>query len=391
MTHSLHKQSGNISFQKSDAPIIVVARSARILVESLQRGGIETIAVDEYGDLDTRIGATRFFLIDTLSPDTVVSTIESLGFTEKPSVIYGSGVDNNPELLAQLRARYKVLGNSAQTVKQVRDPRLFFKLLDDLEISYPPVSFDSPLGCNWLVKRYDQEGGLGICPVKFMDKDDVDDQCYFQQQLDGVPFSVLFLANGKSSSIIGLHTQWFVGEDIHSPYLFQGLVNRFDVSDEQLTLIEHWVDSIVSATGLQGLNSLDCLNVNGDIVVLEINPRPSASVALYDADYPTGLLEQHINSFNDVAWTEAISQNQVRGNWIVYAPCDFRIAEGVDWPCWVSDIPVAGNEFKCGEPICTLNATAASIASVKQSLAQRSIQVADLLGCPNSSFEISMN
>lgn len=386
MTHSLHKQSGNLSFQKPDTPIIVVARSARILVESLQRGGIETIAVDEYGDLDTQIAATRFFLIDTLSPDTVVSTIESLDFTEKPSVIYASGVDNNLALLEQLQARYKVLGNSAQTVKQVRKPRLFFKLLDDLNISYPPVSFDSPLACNWLVKRYDQEGGLGICPVKFMDKGDVDDRCYFQQKLDGVPFSVLFLANGKSSSIIGLNSQWFVDEDVRRPYLFQGLVNRFDVSDEHLTLIDYWVDSIVTATGLRGLNSMDCMNVNGDVVVLEVNPRPSASVALYDAEYPTGLLEQHINSFNAVAWTEAISRNQVRGNWIVYAPCDLIIAEGVDWPCWVSDRPTAGNVIKCGKPICTLNASAASIADVKQSLAERCTQVSDLLGCSNSSF-----
>lgn len=350
-----------------------------MLVESAQRGGLEVIALDQFGDADTRAAARHFCLIDDWSTEAVITSVEAFELPQQPVVIYGTGIDNNPGLLEQLQQRYQLLGNSAQTVALVRDPRLFFSLLDDLKIAYPSTSFDSPAGQDWLLKRNDLEGGLGVNPVQFVDQSTVDPGCYFQQQLDGKPFSVLFLANGVISRIVGFNMHWVVANYCRQPYLFQGLANRYDLSEQLQGLIETWVSSIVAATGLQGLNSMDCLDVDGSIVVLEINPRPSASVALYDLDYAHGLLAEHINCFNAEKWNDPFPQSQVRGSWVVYAPADLRIHKELDWPVWVSDRPEIHSEFNDGDPVCTLTASAVSVAQLKHQLMQRCAKISDLL------------
>ena len=360
-------------------PLIVIAKSARMLVESAQSGGLEVIALDQFGDMDTRAAARQFCLIDDWSSEAVIADIEALDLQQQPVVIYGTGVDNNPELLEQLQQRYQLLGNSAQTVARVRDPRLFFSLLDDLEIAYPLTRFDSPAGDDFLQKRSDLEGGLGVRPVRFANENIVDGGCYFQQQQDGVPFSVLFLANGSISRIVGYNMHWVVANHPWQPYLFQGLANRYALSDKLQELIETWVSSIVAETGLQGLNNMDCLNVDGNIVVLEINPRPSASVALYDLDYTHGLLAEHIKCFNSDKWNNPLPQSQFRGSWVVYASADLRIGKKLDWPLWVSDRPEIHNEFNDGDPVCTLQASAVSVAQLKLQLMQRCTEISDLL------------
>ncbi len=358
-----------------------------MLVESANRGGFDVTAFDQFGDSDTRERAAHFCLLDDLSTNTIISSIESLDLEQRPFVVYASGVDNNPDLLQQLQQRYQLLGNLAQSVHQVRDPQLFFRLLDDLNIAYPSVSFNSPIGHNCLLKRADMEGGLGVSYTIFGSENDLDAGCYFQQEVDGLPFSVLFLADGKSSRIVGFNTQWVVADNPSQPYLFQGMANRYDLSDHNQQLIEAWVASIVAATGLQGLNSMDCLDVDGELFVLEINPRPSASVALYDLDYARGLLTEHMNSFTGEAWNDALYQNQVRGAWVVYAPADLRISEYLKWPPWVSDRPVINSVFNCGEPLCTLQASAGTVTLVKQKLMQRCAMMTNLLLDSNCKVE----
>jgi predicted ATP-grasp superfamily ATP-dependent carboligase len=279
----------------------------------------------------------------------------------------------------------------AQSVHQVRDPQLFFRLLDDLNIAYPSVSFNSPIGHNCLLKRADMEGGLGVSCTIFGSENDLDAGCYFQQKVDGLPFSVLFLADGKSSRIVGFNTQWVVADNPSQPYLFQGMANRYDLSDQNQRLIEKWITSIVVETGLQGLNSIDCLDVDGELFVLEINPRPSASVTLYDLDYAHGLLAEHINCFTGEAWSDAQKQGQVRGMWVVYAPADLQIHKHLKWPPWVSDRPVINSVFNCGEPLCTLQASADTVTLVKHKLMQRCAMITNLLLDSSRKFESSMS
>jgi predicted ATP-grasp superfamily ATP-dependent carboligase len=374
----LHKCAEISSVLNLKTPLIVIAKSARFVAESLWRAGIEIIVFDQYGDLDTRAISTQFCLIDELTDDEVIASIQLMDL-QQSAVVYASGVENNLDLLGQLQDRYQLFGNSVRTVRQVRDPQLFFKLLDQLNISYPAVSQCLPSELGWLLKRNDQEGGMGVSPARLMDECYLHAGSYFQQRLDGEAFSVLFLADGQSSRIVGFNSQWVVDNNVLCPYLFQGIASRFDLSDLHQRLIATWVSGIVNATGLQGLNSMDCLKVDDEIMVLEVNPRPSASVALYDLNYTHGLLVEHIKCFTGERWSNPINTIQVRGHWVVYAPVDLRITESLNWPSWVSDRPAINSIINCGDPVCTLQASAESVNEVKQILMQRSELITNCL------------
>jgi len=342
-----------------------------MLAESLCRAGIKAIVIDQFGDLDTRDYAARLSVVNELSADVVLAVVHALKSGKKPSVIYGSGVDNNPELLKQFALDCHLLGNHAEVVGSVRDPRMFFSLLDRLDIVYPATCFYRPQGRRWLFKQTDTEGGLGITPANLCDQAGADESGYFQQQLDGEPFSVLFLANGFDCCVIGLNSQWIVKQNASRPYVFKGVINRFELSDDNLLLINKWIRRIVSVTGLRGLNSLDCLVVDNQIFVLELNPRPGASIALYDDVYPGGLVRQHIASFGNGTLVNPIEPEHVSGSWIVFASDAWRIDALIKWPSWVVDRPVAGTVFRQGEPVCSVKATAGSVVQVQQQLIER--------------------
>ena len=57
-------------------------------------------------------------------------------------------------------------------------------------------------------------------------------------------------------------------------------------------MITGWLKQLVPVFALKGLNSLDFIHADDCSYVLEINPRPSASMQLYDED----LLNRHIQA-----------------------------------------------------------------------------------------------
>ena len=75
-------------------------------------------------------------------------------------------------------------------------------------------------------------------------------------------------------------------------FIFSGIINSCDLLSEQKERITDWLKKLVPVFALKGLNSLDFIQAGDKSLVLEINPRPSASMQLYDAD----LFNRHIKA-----------------------------------------------------------------------------------------------
>ncbi len=370
---SADNQTSNIK-----QPLICIARSGRIIAQSLQRAGEHVIVLDRFNDLDTHSSSIHCEQLTDVSMAHVISKLESIratvDFTHKPAVIYGSGVDTNPQLLSYLEDNVRVLGNSSDAVNFVRNPRCFFKLLYDLQINYPRVAFKQPAHLtDWLVKFHHLEGGAGIfSATDVAQQQQTEWPFYYQQRLNGTAFSVLFLANTQDIRIVGLHRH-FSCQDSHSrPYVMQGLISGFKLSNEQFIQLREWIKQLVSVTGLMGLNSLDCLIADQQIVVLEVNPRPGSSISLYDNCYQNGLIKQHIRCFTGEQWDQPHQQTKINGFRIYYAEREITITEQISWPHWVADRPQPGTNFMPGDPICSVSATGDFEYSVLNVLQDRS-------------------
>ncbi|MGZ5580397.1 MAG: ATP-grasp domain-containing protein [Methylobacter sp.] len=287
-----------------------------------------------------------------------------IGRYKVTDVVYGSGFECHPESLFYLNSRLNVLGNNPDVFARLLDKRAFFSALQQLDIPYPEVTFSAPNDGDWLVKPMAGQGGFGI--RRYRAEDD-SSSGYWQRFLAGAAHSVLFLADGFQAHIVGFNTQWTVRLSDIDEFVFSGVINHADLPGSHKREICSWLQQIVPAFGLKGLNSLDFIHEGGRSYVLEINPRPSASMQLYDSD----LLKRHIRVCAEEHLVKSDSMEQgveAQGYQVVYAEHDVVIPEAFEWPEWCADLPKPSNTCHQGQPICSIISRQEHAKSVAEQL-----------------------
>ncbi len=266
---------------------LVVATSGRMLAQATKQKGFNVVVIDCFADVDTFRCAKKVIRVDSLSIENLKIALIELSDFEIAGVIYGSGFENYVESLYFLESQFEIFGNSAAVFKRVQNKREFFAALNFLEIPHPETHFLPPLegawgggALKWLQKPLIGQGGVGIekhAPSQALPPAPLQrGGFYWQQFCEGQSGSVLFL----NTEIIGFNTQWTYGD-----FLFAGISNYSDLTDLQKNQLQFWVKKLVSYFNLRGLNSLDFIHAKNEIFVLEINPRPSASMQLYDTPF----------------------------------------------------------------------------------------------------------
>lgn len=280
-------------------------------------------------------------------------------------VLYGSGLEQQPELLDKIAGRYPVMGNLSPVVSQLKNPRLFFPLLDQLNIAYPPTCFDRTEP-GWLVKR---GGGAGGTHVRRGGP--VGDGEYAQQEIPGQSLSVLFLAEGREAQIIGFNEQ-FIAPESGLPFCYGGAVSQAQIPGNIKAEMVATVQKIVAATGLRGLNSMDVLVSGGRFFVLEINPRLSGTFSLYDGPW---LLRQHLQACAGVLDQAEPPVQPARAQKIVFTAQNCVMPDTWGWPDWVADIPVPGSFVQAQQPLCSVFADGPDAKSAKAMVFARAAQL----------------
>ncbi len=308
--------------------------------------------------------ATDFRQVNTLSKTDLAPAVEYfIKHYAVTKVIYGSGFECYPESLFYLNSCLLMLGNTPEVFARQLNKQFFFSTLSALNIPYPIVVFKPP-DCvdGWLLKPMQGQGGIGIraCQVS----DSANDRYYWQKFQAGKSYSVLFVTNGQEVQVIGFNRQWCIGLNEAQTYVFSGVTNSARLSALHKAEITVWLQQLVLAFQLKGLNSLDFIHDDTCSHILEINPRPSASMALYDED----LLLRHLQACSGVLTPFSDKPFVQTGYQVIYAQGDVLIPEHFDWPYECRDIPKAGNICHTGQPICSIIAQQNESQSVSQQL-----------------------
>ena len=343
--------------------ILIVASSGRMLAQAAKNAGLKPLVIDLFADLDTQHYAEAFKRVPSLAEKQLKPAVDY--FIEHYPVahfIYGSGFEYYPESLNYLGGRLLVLGNSLETFVKIYDKPVFFSSLDKLNIPYPDICFVAPTSVDkWLVKPIQAQGGLGI--KRYHPKSFTESAVYWQKYRAGTQHSVLFLADGKEARVIGFNTQWAVDLGKSQEFIFLGIINGCDLLDQQKERVTDWLNELVPEFWLKGLNSLDFIQAGDKSLVLEINPRPSASMQLYDADLLTGHIKASLGELTDYGHSGGY-----KGCQIVYAKQNVMIPDGFEWPSWCMDLPESGTTCHIGQPICSIIAHQNEAQSVMNEL-----------------------
>ena len=343
--------------------IIVVGYSARALASSASRAGFAPLSIDVFGDDDTTEMSYASVkldggLSDGLTLHKVASAVETLISSYRPiGLVYGSGFEHQPETIAAIARMTRIFGNDAETLKRAKDPLALAGLCAAIGVPHPQMALAPPGEPGlWLMKRRGAAGGAHI--VAAAGSSAVSPDLYFQRRIVGKSISALFLASGKKADIIGLSVQW-TSPTPALPFRYGGAAGPVEIGPAKAKEIARSVASITSALGLVGLNSADFL-VSADAAwLIEINPRPGATLDVFEAE--DGALFAHHLAACDGRLTPLMSGLPIRAAEVVYAPHEIVLRRERDWPHWVADRPPAGTRIAAGDPLCTTLASGATV------------------------------
>ncbi|HYH17936.1 MAG TPA: ATP-grasp domain-containing protein [Azospirillum sp.] len=364
----------------ADPPdVIVTALSARALAAASARAGRRPAAVDLFADVDTRQFAAPCIRLPAaglrLDADALLAALSAPALRGVP-LVYGAGFEDDPPLLARIAADRPLLGNPAEVVARAKDPFAFAALAASLGIPHPEVLAEVPGRADgYLLKRIGGSGGSHVRPAT---TGAVPPGWYVQRRVGGHPVSVLFLADGQRTVIVGMSRQW-ASPAPDSPCRYGGAAGPLRLPERLSGPLSAMVARLAAALGLIGLNSADFLVAGHAFHLLEVNPRPGASLDVFDREPMPPLFALHIDACAGRLPERLPSLWGCRAAAVHYAPAPVRIGGAIRWPAWTADRPVAPARIAPGEPVCTVLADGASVGSARRRAEQRRRYLAERL------------
>jgi uncharacterized protein len=353
------------------ASLLIAAISARALAASAIRAGLKPLVADFFADADTRALAHacrklkgdigRGMRWQSLGP--ALEALAEAAPSPILGLVYGSGFEDRPHLLTRIAEHWPVLGNDAATIERIKAPESFFAALDRLGIAHPLTATERPTrGGSWLAKRQGGAGGSHIVPSRLgRDGRDV----YYQRRVKGRPVSALFVADGSGARVLGFSEQW-TAPSKRSRWRYGGAVQPATLPMGVARQMASAVKRAAEAFKIKGLASADFMVSEGHALLLEINPRPGATLDVFDAG-ATPLLRLHLDAAikrklprADLKFDDAVASS------IVYAPKGFVVPADMIWPAWTADRPKSSEWIDKNRPICTVLARAETKARAKR-------------------------
>jgi predicted ATP-grasp superfamily ATP-dependent carboligase len=353
--------------------VLIAAVSGRALAVSARRGGYLPLVADFFGDQDTVAAAQAHVVLGGglahgFREHELMDALERLALQHAPmGVVCGTGFEDRPQLLARLARRWPLYGNSADTIAMVKDPEVFAAFCRDCDVAHPRVSLSPPSAHEgWLAKR---RGGSGGSHVAAALGGEFSEGVYYQPRVAGRAVSALVLANGVSAVVLGLSAQWTCPTS-HQPFRYGGAVRPADIAPGVAERLSESACRLAVALSLTGLNSADFMVDGDNFWILEINPRPGATLDVFEFDGDS-LFSLHMAACAGELMTAPPHLDGAKASATVYAERHIIAPVRFEWPDWSADRPNPGTAIRAGEPLCTVHASAASAMEAKSLISER--------------------
>ena len=364
------------SSQAETGSLLIASVSGRQLAHAARRAGFTPLVADFFADTDTQAaahacrklggdianGMRRQSLLPALRALAALAPSPILG------LVYGAGFEDRPELLTLIARHWPLLGNKAATVARLKAPESFFAELDRLGIPHPATTSEPPRkGAGWLAKCKGGAGGSHIAPSRLRrDTRSI----YYQQRVAGRAVSALFLANGRRARVLGFSEQWTAPTQ-RSPFRYGGALRPASLAQSVERQIVSAVAAIARSFAVVGLASADFV-VNGDAaLLLEINPRPGATLDIFDSGAKP-LMRLHLEAIREGRLRRSgLKFDDAMASAIVYSPCRVCVPSGTAWPDWSADRPKPAERIDKNRPICTVLARGSKRAQAKRLVEER--------------------
>ena len=269
---------------------MVVGASTRSFVESATRIGWMAHAADLFGDVDLAAAAVEVVRLGAAGVASYPAGIPAVVAAFPEAVcVYTGALENHPDVLATIAAVRPLAGCSADAVLRVREPTALAAAVRDAGLRCPDT-FRSPAGLptdgSFLVKPLRSAGGRGVRRWHGGRPDRAGQDVVWQRYVHGVCRSASYVARAGRARLVGSSralaaARWCGSRD----FAYCGSIDvPTDHLPDRLRRSFERVGAAVAATfGLTGLFGIDpVVDATDEVHVLEVNPRPTASLELVE-------------------------------------------------------------------------------------------------------------
>lgn len=345
--------------------LLIVGASTRAAAFSALRAGLRPRCLDLFADADlaARCPVARF------DPDRDGEDLERLAASPACDAwFYTGSLEARPDLVDRISRILPLLGNGPDVMRLVRDPWAVAEALHAEGLPTPAlrrVDEGVPATGRWLAKSTATAGGLGVRRAE--GGGDLAASSHLQEFVEGPSFSALFVAARGESRLVGVARQ-FAGL-AGSPFLYRGGVAPWMVPEAARAEVRRIGETLARRFALVGLFGVDFILADGRPWVVEVNPRYTASVELFEYATRRSLMWDHVRACVDGEVGPEVSPHRAGpavGKRVVYARRRMTFPEiapptpeGDDLlePAF-ADVPDPGATIEAGEPILTVFARA---------------------------------
>ncbi len=339
--------------------ITVVARHARPFCGNAHAHGWRVAAVDGFGDHDLARCASA---LKTGMGETPEAFLNGWRKAEGP-VMFGAPIEAAPLVLEEAARRMVVLNAPAHAVATARDDAFAQSLAGDGVLLPPRTAETGSPRAGWIVKSRVSAGGTGIRP----DDGAPGANEYRQQLVAGQSIGALYCAGGGECHFLG------VSLHISNGFLYGGGLFPFALEKDVARRLELFGARAAKESGMSGFWGADFM-LNGEgLWLLEINPRPTATSALFmQRNGIDGIAAQQAaveGRPHDLRPTANPGADGIIGNRVLYAEREFVFGGAEEWyAAGARDVPRDGSMIKAGAPVMTFYAAAASADACRAAL-----------------------
>ncbi len=349
---------------------LLTSLSGRVLARAAARAQRPVVGIDAFADRDACGMATQWTRspLDGNGAFDATAMLEAADSACPPAaclgLVYGSGLEAQPALLRRLSESRDLLGNRPEVLETVADPVRFSDLLATLGIPHPATRTSRPADVEgWLTKRAGACGGTHVRLASASPEDGAGR--YFQQQATGEEWSFLFLADGRHICPVGFNRPLPTPSEAPGPWSYAG-ATRMNAGPAGVgDAVMEAARMLAAKLGLVGLNGIDFIVTRTGWVLLELNPRPPATLELWDVPLLPCLFDLHIEACRGRLPKRLPTPGGSMTVAVVYAASRTPIHDDFAWPGWCADVPWAGSAIEAGEPVCTVRAEGPDAASAR--------------------------
>lgn len=362
--------------------LLIIGASARAAVASARQSSWAIHAMDMFGDIDTRT-QSNFQLLNNYPTD----CISLLPDVQPDAICVTGAMENHLNVLQELTTRATLLAPAVDQIARMRDPFDLQAVLSSSRFQYPRTFASNerlPLDeTPWLKKPIASAAGQGIHAIDNTHTSSPDPTMIIQERISGRHISVSFLMHPARTELLGCTEQLLGHSELQaSEFQYCGSIGPLHVTASTNRQILELGQFLQHEYALRGLIGVDLILQDEQLWLIEINPRYTASMELFESQFDRSMIQLHLDSFssNPANFNRIDHAKTHYGKAVLFARTTTQIPIEFQ-PIWqaalnckrptVADLPTIGGTVLAGHPLFTIFARSESVAETKAKLHQQ--------------------